>query len=493
MSIRSRQYDIEFRRAMLDQLKSGVKPNSNVIHREAIRKLSQWSPGSPKFKPTPIRKGTVSDPALFNGFLSDIHEDLTVAIEELDSLQGKVDIATLAHKSDRLRLLHQAYLLERRVHDLNIKARLRKNTVFNTFADFKYVDFLGNSERGIPATTAHIDLTTNSATMNIQTGSYDAVFVSAPHHAGATVFASLEVDQWLPPGTTISYFVGADNNSDSINWRPVTPKNQIIFAPLSQSFEQFKRTNHNYGDIHVEYYGVKHYRIGELPPMALKPQLYVGSNMWMHESFTTNDVNPRPNLSNWNAPSLVREKLTPVGTTLQLEGQSYNRHIVYVHANDPLITTAEFSIIGNGIIVPYLNGSRMHGNNRYSMHFVKGWNRIELCSYAGDSDTVIITDIDLLEVGTDIYAHNQPIEQITPHDLYHNTFARNLHKFAIDNNNIIVNYNPFDLSENGISYTLYHYAADDISNMSVRVMATLKRTPEATDAPRLNEYRLILE
>lgn len=486
--MRRRQYTLKFRKALAQQLKNGNAPNIATINSQVSKELVTHKLGYPKSKYKPIEHNTVSDPISFNQSFSDIYEDLSSSMEELSYLAEQTQNTKMMHENNRLRLTHQMYLLSRRIFNFNIRTQVKQYTAFNTFADFKYIDFLGDAQRGIPKTTAFVDIKKHCVTLPSDTA--EAMFVSAPHSVPPLLSATLQVDHSIPAETTISYFVAIDNDNQKANWHPIIPGKEILLSPFGATTSQIDNTNQFFGTLGKQYYGVQHYVVGNIPLNASKLSLYLGSKMWAHEHVHTAAQSPTPGLHNWANPIDKQFKLNRLTSTFDLEHNAFNKHTIYVFADQAISVTSRIQLIGLGSFVVFLNNSQIHGVNKYAMNFARGWNKLEICSHTVDTNAQIITDFDPYEVGTKIYAINTPLQQVEPHDLYHNVFSTNYNIFAIEDHKIIVNYNPLSLSQNGAIYDLFYYSNTNQQENQIRLMARLtSKNPK--NLPLINEYRII--
>lgn len=168
MSIKDRQLKQATTSVMTKYLTKGQFPDAPNVQRDVQNLFKERPAGLPRYIFTPIGTDELSSSAAFNKMTANIHEDLTVAFDETwnnsERLVSTVQLYDTEKKGIKLLLKK----LDKRVMELEEKLNSgpKRNVITDTFHDFNQIDFIGNSETGIPVSDAWVDLKQERVTLN---------------------------------------------------------------------------------------------------------------------------------------------------------------------------------------------------------------------------------------------------------------------------------------------------------------------------------------
>lgn len=163
--IRNRQIAYYIEQAVDEILKNGSIPTKEEVMRIYNSKVKS-EPGLPTVRPLNIKKYSVTDPKAITKYFSDVYQDLFIAFEEKNTQAGKLLSLLNYYEIEKDKLFS---LLNSQMDRLDVirenKAIYTNGNIFSCyFNNFMDIDFDGDRERGIPATTCFVDLRQMKAT-----------------------------------------------------------------------------------------------------------------------------------------------------------------------------------------------------------------------------------------------------------------------------------------------------------------------------------------
>ncbi len=339
----------------------------------------------------------------------------------------------------------------------------------------------------------------------------EAVVVSRPHplHVHeAFEFVHLEIEEYIPSGTNIRYYVGIDYGDNVIEWHEIQ-KNRPVDMKMIQSYHlDVDSYTNGYGDFTHASFGHNYYRIAKLPekPLMKTMQVLMGRHMWLKETLLADVAKEDPvvyqtTMRDWiRAGSALREYMNIDNFQDTLIADRFHRYTTYVYvATGSAKQSAAIKVDEQSSLAVFINSNQLKSiSGVYEFQFRPGWNKVELLAYSREAGQEIEINLYLREISDRIYANNQPLQEVSVYDLLHNTSPRLHHRFAVDEeNNIIVNYNPkdMDVRRHGIEYTLdFQYSTSSKNQHAIRFMAVLSKEDDTVTAtPRLKDYRILIE
>lgn len=362
----------------------------------------------------------------------------------------------------------------------------------------------------------------------------ESYFVSKPfplpdHEAIKEV--SLDVDDYLPPDTSIRYYIGFDYSDNMIEWQEIRKDRSVVTDMVKSHKMEVSRYTDGYAQMVFERFGVRYYRIAKLShkPIPRSIDLIVGRNMWLRETipapFTyeetddeTDEIVYQTGIFDWTrAFSAKKDYLRIHNGYDYLQSNRFHRYTTYIESTEIgslLMTTQGTAHTSHAV---FINGTQIKDiDHKYELILEVGWNKIEVYAYARILNQEIIMDLYIPTLTNQIFASRTPMKETSLYDLLNNTTTRNLNQFAVDeDNSLIVNYDPkrLDIKGNftqsasgaeqsksnslsdGVEYALsYDYSVSDKTEHEIRLMAILKKEKEQIKVtPRIKGYKLIIE
>lgn len=357
-------------------------------------------------------------------------------------------------------------------------------------------------------------------------------FVSKPfelrdHEAVESI--KLDVTDYLPPDTSMRYYVGFDYDSNVIEWQEITKDRAVITEMVRPYKMELNKFTAGYGDLMYERFGQRYHRLAKLTHKPLKKsvQLFIGRNMWLRETipvpFTykeTDDASDKvvyqTGVHDWIRVGTARKDYIRIQNRFDfLQQDRFHRYTTNVFIEEPETYRSIIRSSKNASHSVFLNGSQLKPiGDDYSLAFKYGWNQIVVYAYSRDENEELLLDFYVPKMSNRIFANRHPLEQVSLYDMLNNTSNRMHGRFAIDeDNNLIVNYHPKTLDiqntlsrgqedakkeirlSEGIEYSLeYKYSVSDKDTHKIRFMAILSKERELIQTtPRLKDYKLIIE
>jgi hypothetical protein len=342
------------------------------------------------------------------------------------------------------------------------------------------------------------------------------IFVSKPVRVtGDAHEIQFTAQNATPPKTSIAHYIGIDNEEGMVEWQEVKSGESLLLKQRISSEEILDPANGKYGTQVAEQFGVPFYSAGELSrtPIPGTVKLYTGEYMWKQETVEIGNMSEEyyPTLKDWVEIRDAKVEFIPIEDTLFPTKRSLTAGSIQRFTTHAYFDKAEetFNIqldTGNAYTLVYLNQNRLspvlikQGDKEqhvYNYRFQKGWNRIEILTYA-TAEEPFEPNLYFKDIGAVVNAEREPLKQVTTYDLLHNTSLNDMHFFSIDGKDVWVNYNPALL--NGVSKEIkyriqYEYLPDgDHLDTSVRVMSMLERDDDHPYAsPVLKGYQLLMK
>lgn len=160
MSISSSQTEREQGRIIQSLLKEGIEPNSFEVSTRLSEFFDRNVPGLPYFAPVKQASHATSNPSAYNRMFQDLSEDLSVAYQS--DVQANNSLVSIEEHyiEEAGRVMAEIKNLELRLENLNdtLVSGSAGEGHTQVFRDFYDIDFDGDEQRNIPATTAFVDL-----------------------------------------------------------------------------------------------------------------------------------------------------------------------------------------------------------------------------------------------------------------------------------------------------------------------------------------------
>lgn len=323
----------------------------------------------------------------------------------------------------------------------------------------------------------------------------------------------LNVDEVIPAGTKIEYFMAEDKLNDSIlEWETIRPNKTMLFHGLEEKQVLVDSSSPLYGTFYDSLYNHDYYSIMKLEhtPAPRTVNILVGEGMYQVDSMDfTSDATFIPTLDSWKGAKEYTTSfiaLNDAASPNEMPVQTEKLERMTVH-----ITMAkDYTLYANALskkedmkVSVYLNNMEIKPiNQAYTYKFKAGVNKLEIIYYAPTGGAIApnLEKTYLESIGaTDIYAKSDGLKEVDLYDLMNNTSKKDYTKFAIDKNNtVILNYDPkaFDKTGQGVRFKLtYRYPSDATQTQThIRFMAKLSRETSKGDvSPILKSYKFIIE
>lgn len=325
---------------------------------------------------------------------------------------------------------------------------------------------------------------------------------------------TLKVEEVIPPGTRIDYFLAEDKMDGSIlEWESLNPNEQTFFNAMENVDLLIDETSAFYGEFYETSYNHDYYTLVGLEhtPYNRTTEIMVGEGMYQVDSlsFTPAQTPFTPTLDSWKGvreydTSFLHLSSASGGKDAPVEAGKLERMTLYVTmAKDYILYANPLDKSDDMKVSVYLNNVEVRPIRQdYTYSFKKGLNKLEFIYYSPTSGTIApnLSKTYLESIGaTSIYATNQSMKELSIYDLLHNTSKTDYQRFALDENNkIVINYDPkaFDRDGVGVRYDVSYRYPIETSKAStyLRFMAKLSRDSDKGDlTPVLKGYKLLIE
>lgn len=333
---------------------------------------------------------------------------------------------------------------------------------------------------------------------------------------------SLVVDEELPPGTDIEYFVKIPG--ETMEWRQISPVNRE--NPVASQMLDFKyitkapavklgipsginKEEHELPELTTNAIGF--YQIGSIEKKEIidkTEKLYAGKNAWFVKS-TERDYGTAhiPTLDDWfRPPSQVYSTFQNFETgrpSVLMQGRKHTKNTQYYYSlgifceeKEKVFTTIPAS---TEPIAIFLNGEKIFEgipNSRTQVNYVlkNGWNDIVYLVYVQSVNTVNGSTVDIgfdpTNYSVNVYASSTPLKKVSLFDLRYNTKNNDWSRYAFyeveGKTYIVLNYGiP------GINYDLFFDYIDQEPRKDIQVRALLYQNGQAAyTTPKLKRYTL---
>lgn len=311
----------------------------------------------------------------------------------------------------------------------------------------------------------------------------------------------------IPSGTHIRYYVGLQEQDQQVEWQEIKNHQSLDIKTIKTIEVDINEASDGYGKAKINMFQIPYHSIFHINDHLIKEKtkLYLGDYMWKVE--TQNKISETALLSDWKDVETVPTIFVPIeqtnnGSSYTLTTNSIQRLTTHIYCHEekslvnvPLITEAIDTkvYVNNSFLKPIADKTVL----RHNYHFKKGWNKIQII-VATQTAADFQVNLYLKDIATKIYAIERPLKRVSPYDFYNNTSKHDMSCYAIDGNEVIVNYDPYMKAsgDNSIRYQMeYSYFDEKEVNhyANVRLMAILKRSKENQQTtPILKDYQLII-
>lgn len=301
-------------------------------------------------------------------------------------------------------------------------------------------------------------------------------------------YAYLETEQVLPSDTQMKYYIGIDKIGSPIAWKRVYNKvtndlgllTPIVDNHINQSYTKC------YGDTYLG-----GYKLAQLEhvPVDNTTKLYMGANMWEKKTIDVPDINLFQLKDLVNSTNLTFLKMDKVKfNQLKNTGEIYT---TYVYCEKPIAvdsvinadkTTAQITVNINNVKIEEINNHR-------TLRLAVGWNKVEIMSITTSDDIVLTLNAYFGDVADVIRAKKDAIKEMPLYDLLYNFHQQTYDYYAIDGDNIILNFDPKIVNLECFIEYMYIHKEGMFDDMNIRFMAVLS-SDSADVTPKLKNYKI---
>lgn len=160
MSIKDRQQVMALEEILQDYLSTGRYPEAVEIQQRLVEAFQERPAGLPRFNPTLVESDKLSNPEDYNRDMTNIAKDLETSFFETNYQANRLLGIMGSYETEKEKVLLALRKLEDRIETVKLKLAppTSKIVLSDTLQLFSQIDFKGNKERGIPKTSALVDL-----------------------------------------------------------------------------------------------------------------------------------------------------------------------------------------------------------------------------------------------------------------------------------------------------------------------------------------------
>lgn len=318
----------------------------------------------------------------------------------------------------------------------------------------------------------------------------ESIFVSKPFPISKPFnYAYLETEQVLPPDTQIKYYTGIDRDNNFITWKRIYDKEVNDLSLLTPVVDN--NINEAYTTDYGMPYGTNGFKLAHLDhtPVDNTAKLFLGINMWEKKTIDVPDINifalkDVVNTSNITFIKMDKLKFNQVKNTAEL-------YTTYAYCEKPVAidsivvsdkTTAQITVNVNGVKIEEISGHR-------TLRLSAGWNKIEILSITTSDDIVLTLNAYFGDVADIVRAKKDAIKEIPMYDLLYNFHQQTFDYYAIDGNDVILNFDPKSVNLECFIEYMYIHSPGMFDGMNLRFMAVLSSN-SADVTPKLKNYKI---
>lgn len=336
---------------------------------------------------------------------------------------------------------------------------------------------------------------------------------------------SLVVDEELPNGTEIKYYIALPPASGEPEWKSISPVNRanpqydqmIDYKNISTSVPNVFKIDPSisigeYEQESLYANGIKFYKVGEVIDRKIiegTEKLFVGKNTWGKKSYALQhaDNDHEPSLNDW------RLGVKPVINYAKIED---GRPGVVLHREKTAVATNYMFTLGvfsnkaqevvtvtpasTDPIAIFMNGKLLFSgiptrSTKVTFLFENKWNEIIVLVYTSKTvgsvnGATVDLNLDPRKYGSNVYSKAKPLTRVPIFDLRYNVNASDTEKFAVvevnNKSQVILNH-----ATPGLEYEFFYNYIDGTANDEILFKAELKRDDSITNtSPKLKSYRL---
>lgn len=338
---------------------------------------------------------------------------------------------------------------------------------------------------------------------------------------------ALQVEEELPNGTEIKYFIALPPASGEPDWKAISPVNRknpqydqmIDFKNINTSVPNLFKIDPSisigeYEQESMYANGIRFYKIGEIEDRQIiegTERLFVGKNTWGKKSYSFQHADHTthvPILSDWTKPngavSINYIKIEDGKPGILLNKEKSSTPMNYLFTLGVFSSKAKEIVSATPVstdpISIYHNGQLLFQGvptptTKISYLFESGWNEIVVLVYtsltAGTvNGATVDINLDPRKYGSSIYSKAKPLTRVSIFDLRYNTLNIDYDKFAVvevnNKSQIILNH-----AISGLEYEFYYSYIDGAVKDQILLKAELSRDDTVTNtSPKIKSYRL---
>ncbi len=338
---------------------------------------------------------------------------------------------------------------------------------------------------------------------------------------------SLEVDDFVPHGSNLEYFIALPPAEGEIEWKRISPRNDktpkyeqiidfknIMNAPptILSVRKDISISEHELPELRAN--GISFYKIGSIKHKGIienTERLYMGKNAWGVKYFAGQYPDHKdhiPSIEDWNRtldtvaydyvpmqdgkPSLLMDK------TIQKEARSY-MYTLGVFCEEQTTEVRSIPASTEPIAI-YINGKELFKgvpseSTVLTYVFENGWNEMVVLAYTrniqNSNGSTINVGFDPREVGSYVYSRAETMKKVSLFDLRYNVKNTDITKYALlekeDEIYVITNH-----AIPGLEYEFFFNQIEGDIKDKILFKAEFSRDRAKTDiSPKLKRYRIL--
>lgn len=296
----------------------------------------------------------------------------------------------------------------------------------------------------------------------------EGILVTKPSRLAAPSF-KLSTSCYLPPQTRMHYYFGTEENG-RLRWQRCQPGEWQQVSGSRVSTGYLLRGETGYGE--EVYPGI--WSLGALPATdTARFQLDVGDGMW--EVRAAPDVGGELDLAGWYQSASMPEGCLAGERSLPLATGRLYKLSTFVHCPRSAVVRNWRPIARNCTFICYCNHIRQRQEAAIDLALQEGVNRVEVIVRATEADAYFAPNLYVADVASEQFALAQSATQVSLYALRNNYPPGQLDVYAMENNLLLVNYNPLSAGNVRYRYRYYTYSGEQFGRLMV-VMHTDDRT-----------------
>jgi hypothetical protein len=320
-------------------------------------------------------------------------------------------------------------------------------------------------------------------------------------------------DATIPPGTNIRYYIGMDDGINPVEWMEADSSGLVDFGTLILYTDYIDSLRPNFGQKDEVHFNQQYYSLADLTytPVLGRTRLYLGDQMWKVDTLSkvpaTQPTATGPQDWMQTAGMPMTTQFMDINNVAQLQPGTFQRFSLSFSISKPQMPIKQRMNVTPGVIVAvYLNNQLLKGIQEVNgtsciYNFKQGVNSLVVYTFtpANLSTATMSLNLNLMSVnGLDwVRAIENPLTEVSLTQLYNNTSRKDMSRYAIKGNQIILNFDPVgaDVAGRGIrAHMEYFHVPDGTPTTNfIRLMAMFTRSQSAGGhSAALSGYKLVI-